>query len=220
MSKAFFDTLGEYVYCYTKDGTYQNAYYKGKGVGDRCVHHVKEKGYDQSDCYIIASNLEVFKSEKPNVLLESWLIWENDPQDNRVSGHHKECFIMKNLNFLRDEYDSSQRDLYQETDDLRNQFPQSFKGKLGRVETKSSISRIETPWKSSLAFSIIIKTSTNKFTCVISTNSPDKFAAKQEAFQEEYPEIHADMTKNSIEWEVGTAQEAVEAWDAFYSAVS
>jgi len=220
-SLEFFEQFGEYVYCYTKDGTYQNAYYKGKGVGDRCTHHVKEKGYDISECYIVARNLEKFKKKSPSFLLESWLIWENDPQDNRVSGHYKECFIMQNLNFLRDEYDTSQRDLWEETHNFLNNNAATFKGRLGRVETKSSISRIETPWKQGLNFTIIIRTSSDKYTCIIQTNAtPDKFTAKQEAFAKAYPDISAMMTNTSIEWEVDTSNEAVEAWNAFYNAVA
>lgn len=218
----FYNELGEYVYCYTKDGTYQNAYYKGKGVGDRCTHHVKDKDkdYDINDCYIVARNLEKFRKKSPSFLLESFLIWDHDPQDNKVSGHYKECFIMKNLSFLLDEYDASQRDLWKETDELRNAYPEAFNGKLGRTETKKSISRIETGWKDSLQFSIILKTSSDKYGCLIGwKGAEEKFIPKQEHFKKEYPELNAELTSTTIEWDVDTADEAIEFWNSFTQVV-
>jgi hypothetical protein len=217
----FYSELGEYVYCYTKDGTYKNAYYKGKGVGDRCTHHVKEKGYDINECYIVARNLEKFKKKSPSFLLESWLIWENDPQDNRVSGHYKECFIMQNFNFLRDEFDASQRDLYTETEEIRKRFPDELSStNLGRIETKGSISRIETPWKSSLQFQIVIKTSSDKYLCQILTNgTAEKFAPKVEMFSKSFPDVSADFSTTSITWNVDTIEDAIDCWKMFNAAI-
>ena len=150
--------------------------------------HVK---YDIENLYIIARNLERFenKQDYQSFLLESFLISNDSPRDNSVSGHYKECFIMKNLSFLLDEYDASQRDLWKETDELRNAYPEAFNGKLGRTETKKSISRIETGLKDSLQFSIILKTSSDKYGCQIYWNgAKEKFIPKQEHFKKEYPE--------------------------------
>lgn len=217
----FYKSFGEYVYCYTKDGTKENAYYIGKGVGDRCVHHVKDKGYDINDCYIIARNLEKFRGKSPSFLFESSVIWENDPQDNRVSGHYKECFIMQNFNFLRDEFDASQRDLYTETEEIRKRFPDELSStKLGRIEIKGSISRIETPWKSSLQFQIVIKTSSDKYICQILTNGDaKKFAPKVEMFSKSFPDVKAEFSSTSITWNVNTIEDAIEGWKMFNEAI-
>jgi len=217
----FYKELGEYVYCYTKDGTYKNAYYKGKGVDGRCTDHVRDKGYDINDCYIVARNLEKFRRKSPSFLLESWLIWENDPQDNRVSGHYKECFIMQSLNFLRDEFDASQRDLYTETEEIRRRFPDDLSAtRLGRIETKGSISRIETPWKSSLQFGITLRTSSDKYQCQILTNgTAEKFAPKVEMFSESFPNIAAEFEDKSITWHVDTIEDAIDWWKMFNSSI-
>lgn len=127
---------------------------------------------------------------------------------------------MKNLSFLLDEYDASQRDLWKETDELRNAYPEAFNGKLGRTETKKSISRIETGLKDSLQFSIILKTSSDKYGCQIYWNgAKEKFIPKQEHFKKEYPELNAELTSNTIEWDVDTADEAIEFWNSFTQVV-
>ena len=87
----FFDTLGLYVYEYLDEEG--QILYIGKGIGDRCLHHIDDKGYDIEHCYIVASNLEKFES-KPSLLLESFLIKTRTPRDNLVSGHYTECFTM------------------------------------------------------------------------------------------------------------------------------
>lgn len=97
-TKEFFDTLGTYVYQYVDPET-NIPYYIGKGKGDRCIQHVRDKGYDPSHCHLVAKNLEKFSEENANSVafaIESFVISHNLNLDNTVSGHHKDCFIMNN----------------------------------------------------------------------------------------------------------------------------
>lgn len=107
----FFETLGQYVYQYIDKDTLK-PYYTGKGNGDRCWAHVIDKGFNPADCYIVARNLEKFedKQDWQSFLLESYLISTHDPENNSVSGHYKECFVMASLSSLFAEYESNQYD--------------------------------------------------------------------------------------------------------------
>lgn len=111
----FWETLGQYVYGYVdKKG---NFVYIGKGNKNRAVSHVKNKDYNLDDLIIIARNLERFRIEKPDLqsfILESFLISQNDPKDNSVAGHHKECFIMAKFSELFGVYVKSKHDNFME----------------------------------------------------------------------------------------------------------
>ena len=62
-SGAFFESLGQYVYGYRKKKS--NTWdYIGKGNGNRGIQHVKTKGYDVDNLYIIARNLERFENKQ------------------------------------------------------------------------------------------------------------------------------------------------------------
>jgi len=137
-SGEFFDTLGEYVYTYINPKTGKMKYV-GRGVGKRGMSHVKDKGYSIDDLHIIAKNLEMF-NDKPSLLLESFLISkyglseEDNVADNKVAGHYKECFVMKKLNFMNEEFVESQRDMFEEGNELRKFISEKF----GNVQRFSS----------------------------------------------------------------------------------
>ena len=110
-SSSFFETLGQYVYQYVDRATLK-PYYTGKGNGDRCWAHVVDKDFDPDDCYIVARNLERFEDKKDwqSFLLESYLISSHEPENNSVSGHYKECFVMASLSSMFTEFEFSQYD--------------------------------------------------------------------------------------------------------------
>ena len=141
----FFDTLGQYVYGYKNDNG--NGWkYIGKGNGNRGISHIKSKGYNLDDCYIIAKNLERFenKDDWQSFLLESFLITTNDPKDNSVSGHYKECFVMAKFSELFGEYTSSLYDNFETLPEWYWKNYSKLKGRIGVLTIKSNVSYFET----------------------------------------------------------------------------
>ena len=133
---AFWETLGQYVYGYMEDGKFV---YVGKGNGNRALSHVGSKEYDTDNLYIIARNLERFGEKKDwqSFLLESYLISNNSPRDNSVSGHYKECFIMAKMSELFNEFEKSQHDNFEVLPEWYVENYKIFKGRLNVFVIKS-----------------------------------------------------------------------------------
>ena len=133
---AFWETLGQYVYGYMEDGKFV---YVGKGNGNRALSHVGSKEYNTDNLYIIARNLERFGEKKDwqSFLLESYLISNNSPRDNSVSGHYKECFIMAKMSELFNEFEKSQHDNFEVLPEWYVENYKIFKGRLNVFVIKS-----------------------------------------------------------------------------------
>lgn len=132
---ACWETLGQYVYGYKEDGKWV---YIGKGNKNRAQSHVGDKGYNIKDLYIIARNLERFdKQDYQSFLLESFLITNESPRDNSVSGHYKECFIMAKMSELFNEFEKSQHDNFESQPDWYVENYNIFKGRLNVYVVKS-----------------------------------------------------------------------------------
>lgn len=124
----FFETLGQYIYNYVNE--YSEVIYVGKGVGDRCLAHLKDKGYSIEQCNIVARNLEKF-NDKPSLLLESFLIDRTNPCDNVVAGHYKECFKLASLSSMFSDFKSDQFDNFEQFPEWYvDNYQSAFKGKL------------------------------------------------------------------------------------------
>ena len=136
-SGEFFQTLGQYVYKYVNDNG--RIIYCGKGNGDRCLAHLKDKDYSIENCYIIARNLEKFSGKKDgeSFLLESYIIATETPEDNSVSGHYKECFIMKPLSQMFTDFQSEQHDNFETLPQWYLDNYPSFFGKLREIKINS-----------------------------------------------------------------------------------
>jgi hypothetical protein len=130
----FFQTLGQYVYQY-KDSE-ESIYYTGKGNGDRCLSHVKDKDFDMNECYIIARNLEKFENKKDwqSFLLESFLISKDNPDVNSVSGHYKECFVQSKLLDICAEWQNNQYDNFEKFPDWYIKHYDTFRGKVRELK--------------------------------------------------------------------------------------
>lgn len=217
-SGAFFETLGQYVYMYK--GTKARPSYIGKGVGDRCLHHLKDKGYKIEDCVIIAKNLERFNLERKDAsfVLESYLISTLSPKDNSVSGHYKECFIMSNLSFLFSSYVDSQRDMFEELTSLVNENPDVFKGTLGYTETRGTSFYLETGMRENIYFGIKVQTKDPQITCILKSNNPSMFSALVEKTVDNLGDrydLDSTSNKNQLSFPVQTMEEAMELWSTF-----
>ena len=132
----FFETLGQYIYNYVNE--FGEVIYIGKGVGDRCLSHLKSKGYKLDRCNIVARNLEKF-NDKPSLLLESFLIERLNPADNSVAGHYKECFNVASLSSMFSEYKTLQYDPFDKFPEWFIKNYDTFKGRLRelRISTTS-----------------------------------------------------------------------------------
>ena len=127
----FFRTLGEYVYRYFDDG-FQTMYI-GKGKDDRCLSHLKDKGYKYENCQIIARNLEKF-NDKPSFLLESYLINIANPKDNSVAGHYKECFVMTSLSSMFTDFQAGKVDNFEQFPDWYTDHYDDLRGKIRTLQ--------------------------------------------------------------------------------------
>lgn len=137
-TQEFFATLGQYVYQYIDSNG--KSYYTGKGSGDRCYAHVSEKGFNPTECYIVARNLEKFENKKDwqSFLLESYLIATQSPDGNSVSGHYKECFVMASLSSMFATFKSEQYDMFESFPDWYIQNYDTFRGKLREVKLNAT----------------------------------------------------------------------------------
>ena len=137
-SGAFFESLGQYVYGYRKKKS--NIWdYIGKGNGNRGIQHVKTKGYDVDNLYIIARNLERFENKQDwqSFLLESYLIAFEQPKDNSVSGHYEECFIMAKFSELYGTFVDSQFDAFAEFPEwYRDNYDTKIRGRVNAFTIK------------------------------------------------------------------------------------
>jgi hypothetical protein len=135
----FFSTLGQYVYQYINRDTLV-PYYTGKGNGDRCWAHVIDKEFNPEDCFIVARNLERFEDKKDwqSFLLESYLISTHNPENNSVSGHYKECFVMASLSSMLAEFESEQYDNFSALPDWFIDNYDVFRGRVRELKLSAA----------------------------------------------------------------------------------
>lgn len=138
MNSEFFATLGQYVYKYVDDDG--KLLYVGKGNGDRCLAHLKDKGFVIEHCIIVAKNLELFEDKKDwqSFLLESFLIATENPEQNSVAGHYKECFVMTSLSSMFANFQSDQHDNFETFPAWYVENYDDFRGKLREVKVWSN----------------------------------------------------------------------------------
>lgn len=140
---AFWETLGQYVYGYMEQDKFV---YIGKGNKNRALSHVKTKNYDTDNLYIIARNLENFRGDKDDLqsfILESFLIATNDPRDNSVAGHYKECFVMAKFSELFEEFKKDQHDNFETMPDWFTDNYEKLAGRIGVLTIKSTHHNLE-----------------------------------------------------------------------------
>ena len=92
----YLKSLGEYVYYFVlPDGT---QLYGGRGVGSRCLDHIREKGYEYNWLWILCHNMERF--DKAYEAVESLFLLTNNFRDNKQPAQYKELYPMANFDFM------------------------------------------------------------------------------------------------------------------------
>lgn len=164
-NKGFWDNLGQYVYGY-KDSETGEWLYFGKGNGNRGSTHIKTKGYNIDDLYIIACNLEKFegKQDWQSFELESFLISLYNPSGNSVSGHYKECFVMSRFSTLFKNYTDSQYDSFAELPQWYLENYANLKGKIGTLVIKSETIQLFGQTRNSMAMNFYVNPVTDEVT--------------------------------------------------------
>ncbi len=160
----FFRSLGQYVYAYIAPGG--KVRYYGKGNGNRGASHIETKGYDVDELYIVARNLERFedKIDWQSFLLESFLIWKDQPEDNKVAGHYKECFVMSRFTTLFKEFTDKQHDSFAEFPDWYIENYEKLKGRIGTLTIKSETIQVFGQTRNSMAMSFYVNPVTDEVT--------------------------------------------------------
>jgi hypothetical protein len=154
---AFLETLGDYNYSY---GPPDKPYYVGKGRGNRCLEHIKSKGYSIDDLWIIARNLEQFTGKDYSFAVESLLITILNPRDNKIPGHYKECFVMAKLSDILGEWQEDQLDNMEALPAWYVDNYEFLRGKAGKINMTPSNTDFESVTRSGLG-QIMWKTEPN-----------------------------------------------------------
>ena len=186
---AFFEPMEYYVYWYEKAS---EIYYVGKGINDRCWHHVVEKGYDPADLHIVARNL----TEREAFLLESYLIFTHQPRDNKVSGKHQERFVMASIAGLFDSYSAGLRNMHTEMHEFMTEH--DLYNLVSLTTSRSGSFLLQTPTKKSFWLSLIVSTETPEFVVRFATNKPSEFDSLLERLDERLGSEYELQTKESL----------------------
>ena len=222
----FFNALGQYVYAYIDPDTGQFLYI-GKGNGNRGITHIKTKGYNVDNLYIVARNLERFDSDEKqdweSFLLESFLITTHNPSDNSVSGHYKECFIMAKFSELFEQYQAAKFDNFESLPTWYTDNYDRLKGRLNVIIIKSDNIYIETQTREKFQLSFYVDNSGNPYNCSFSI-----WIGKGDLQQKEnelklflescgYPEIEKVGKRNTYQFQPESIEEIISVVDSFMS---
>ena len=185
-SAEFFNTLGNYVYSWWEGDVCR---YVGKGVGDRCWAHVTEKEYDPNEMDLKIEAKEL--TDRETLILESYLIKERDPKDNKVAGHHADNFLVGSVNNLYADWKAQQRHGFQELHAFTEDKLELIAELKMSVEANPSMYYIETNSLGGKRYVYAKHTWKNKF---------DEFQIIIEGYSEEFlEELNQCFIKDGLE---------------------
>lgn len=220
----YLKSLGEYVYYFQKpDGT---KLYGGRGIGSRCLDHIKEKDYDYNWLYILAHNLEKF--DKAYEAIESMFLLTNNFEDNKQPAQYKELFIMANFDFMYEQEKESHRDLSREL----VQFVSNPESSFFPYITKISVSHQGSPgiklWspshrKKQMWLEAWLPENSEQLpwiTILIDPNYKDRLKAFPnftKAFKQANPKIEVESETSWLRYYVNSKEDLAEEWKSFFS---
>lgn len=222
-SGEFFKSLGQYVYAYiSPEGKIR---YYGKGNGNRGATHIETKGYDPEELYIVARNLERFedKDDWQSFLLESFLIWKDQPEDNKVAGHYKDCFIMAKFSELFNQYQAAKFDNFEMLPEWYTNNYEKLKGRLNVMTVKSDNIYIETNTREKFQLSFYVDNSGNPYNCTFSIwigkGDLKQKESELKLFLEScgYSEFEKVGKRNTYQFEPESIEEVINVVDSFMS---
>lgn len=145
--KAFMETLGQYVYAYYPDGKINGApEYYGKGVDTRGLAHIKEKGLNPANLFIMGRNLELYAKKTPvgehdeiaAYAAEAALIAILSPKQNKVAGRYGVLWCMTKLDDIYHEWKKDQIDPVKESMRFYNEHPEMHNNIKGMAASGNS----------------------------------------------------------------------------------
>ena len=220
----YLKSLGEYVYYFQKpDGT---KLYGGRGVGSRCLDHIKEKGYDYNWLHILAHNLEKF--DKAYEAIESMFLLTNNFKDNKQPAQYKELFVMANFDFMYEQEKESHRDLSRELVQFVSNPESSFFPYITRI----SISQQGSPgiklWspshrKKQMWLEARLPENSEQHPWImilIDPNYEDRLKAFPnfvKAFEHANPDIEVESGDTWLKYHVNSKEDLAEEWKSFFS---
>ena len=220
----YLKSLGEYVYYFQKpDGTKM---YGGRGVGSRCLDHIKEKNYDYNWIYILAYNLEKFN--KAYEAIESMFLLTNNFKDNKQPAQYKELFVMANFDFMYEQEKENHRDRSRELVQFVSNPESSFFPYITRISISQQGSPGIKMWSTShrkkqMWLEAWLPESSEQEPYIVINIDPaykDRLKAFPNfvtAFKQANSNLQVETGESWIKYFVQTKEELAEEWSSFFS---
>lgn len=175
--------------------------------------------------YIVARNLERFedKDDWQSFLLESFLIWKDQPEDNKVAGHYKDCFIMAKFSELFNQYQAAKFDNFEMLPEWYTNNYEKLKGRLNVMTVKSDNIYIETNTREKFQLSFYVDNSGNPYNCTFSIwigkGDLKQKESELKLFLEScgYSEFEKVGKRNTYQFEPESIEEIINVVDSFMS---
>ena len=217
--KAFMETLGQYVYAYYPNGEIGGVpEYSGKGVDTRCLTHIKEKGLDPANLFIMGRNLEQYTKSTPvdeiaSFAAEAALIAVLNPEYNKVSGRYGDLWCLSKLDDIYLDWKKQQIDPVKESMRFYNEHPEIHDNIKGMTASGNSFTYYAST-VGGIEYMLTIVPEVDGFKPIVKV----KFASnKREELRDEWVKNNQDEYKLAADGEMISVQDlsverAIELW--------